>query len=193
MVWFWYHMELFFEIQLLKGNKHNIKTLPNGRVFYAQNSLFLEAKTRTMFEIIQTLHSYLAYVALAVLFFAVANAIMGLVGNKMFTMGKDLRLSLFALILCHIQLLVGLILYFVSANGFSAIREFGMGGLTSAARLLAVEHPFVNILALVLITVGWSRHKKFMEGKKKFKSIALFYGLGLILILSRIPWGQWLN
>ncbi len=146
-----------------------------------------------MFEIIQTLHSYLAYVALAVLFFAVANAIMGLVGNKMFTMGKDLRLSLFALILCHIQLLVGLILYFVSANGFSAIREFGMGGLTSAARLLAVEHPFVNILALVLITVGWSRHKKFMEGKKKFKSIALFYGLGLILILSRIPWGQWLN
>ncbi|MFH6603302.1 hypothetical protein ACEZ3G_07435 [Maribacter algicola] len=146
-----------------------------------------------MFEIIQTLHSYLAYVALAVLFFAVANAIMGLIGNKMFTMGKDLRLSLFALILCHIQLVVGLILYFVSANGFSAIQEFGMGGLTSASRLLAVEHPFINILALILITVGWSRHKKFMEGNKKFKSIALFYGLGLILIVSRIPWAQWFD
>lgn len=146
-----------------------------------------------MYETIQILHSYLAYVTLAVLFFAVANAIMGLVGNRMFTMGKDLRLSLFALILCHIQLVVGLILYFVSANGFSAIQEFGMGGLTSAARLLAVEHPFVNILALVLITIGWSRHKKFMEGKKKFKSIALFYGLGLILILSRIPWNQWFD
>ena len=146
-----------------------------------------------MYEIIQTLHSYLAYVALAILFFAVANAIMGLVGNKMFTMGKDLRLSLFALILCHIQLIVGLILYFISANGLSAIQEFGMGGLTSAARLLAVEHPFVNILAIILITVGWSRHKKFMEGKKKFKSIAIFYGLGLLLILSRIPWGQWFD
>jgi len=146
-----------------------------------------------MYETMQILHSYLAYVALAVLFFAVANAIMGLVGNKMFTMGKDLRLSLYALILCHIQLLIGLILYFVSANGFSAIQEFGMGGLTSAARLLAVEHPFVNILAIILITVGWSRHKKFMEGKKKFKSIAIFYGLGLVLILSRIPWGQWFN
>ncbi len=139
------------------------------------------------------LHSYLAYVALAILFFAVANAIMGLVGNKMFTMTKDLRLSLFALILCHIQLVVGLILYFVSANGFSAIQEFGMGGLTSAARLLAVEHPFVNILAIILITVGWSRHKKFLEANKKFKSIAIFYGLGLILILSRIPWGQWFD
>lgn len=142
---------------------------------------------------IMELHSYLAYVVLAVLFLAVANAIIGLVSNKMFTMNKDLRLSLFALILCHIQLLIGLLLYFVSPNGFSAIQEHGMGGLTSAARLLAVEHPFVNILALVLITIGWSRHKKFMEGKKKFKSIAIFYGLGLVLILSRLPWNQWFN
>lgn len=146
-----------------------------------------------MYETIQMLHSYLAYVALAILFLAVANAITGLIGKRMFTMGKDLRLSLFALILCHIQLLVGLLLYFISPSGFSAIQEFGMGGLTSAARLLAVEHPTVNILAIVFITIGWSRHKKFMEGDKKFKSIAIFYGIGLLLILSRIPWGQWFN
>lgn len=146
-----------------------------------------------MYETILLLHSYLAYIVLAVLFLAVANAILGLVGNKIFTLHKDLRLSLFALILSHIQLIVGLILYFVSANGFSAIQQFGMGGLSSAARLLSVEHPFVNILAIVLITIGWSRHKKFLEGAKKFKSIAIFYGLGLLLILSRVPWGQWFN
>lgn len=138
-------------------------------------------------------HSYLAYVALAVLLLAVANAIMGFVGNKMFTLGKDFRLSLFALILCHLQLLVGLILFFVSPSGLNAIQELGMGGLTSAARLLAVEHPFINIIALVLITIGWSKHKKIMEAKKKFKTIFIFYGLGLLLIMSRIPWGQWFN
>lgn len=144
-------------------------------------------------EILQNVHSYLAYIVLVLLFLAVANAITGFVSNRMFTMGKDLRLSLFTLILSHIQLLVGLILWFISASGFSAIKTLGMGGLNSAARLLAVEHPFVNILAIVLITIGWSRHKRFMEGKKKFKSIALFYGLGLVLILSRIPWAQWFN
>lgn len=144
-------------------------------------------------EIIQTVHSYLAYVVLIVLFLAVANAITGLVSNRMFTLEKDYRISLFALILSHIQLLVGLLLYFLSPNGLNAIQEFGMGGLTSAARLLAVEHPFINILAIVLITIGWSRHKKFLDGKKKFKSIGIFYGLGLILILSRIPWNQWFN
>ena len=146
-----------------------------------------------MYETIQMLHSYLAYAALAVLFLAVANAITGLLSKRIFNMGKDLRLSLFALILCHIQLLIGLILYFVSPNGITAIQEFGMGGLSSAARLLAVEHPFINIIAIVLITIGWSRHKKFVEGDKKFKSIAIFYGLGLLLILSRIPWGQWFS
>lgn len=146
-----------------------------------------------MYETIQTLHSYLAYIVLALLFLAVANAFMGWMGNKVFNLSKDYRLSLFTLILSHIQLVVGLILFFVSANGFKAIQTLGMGGLNAPSRLLAVEHPFINIIAIVLITIGWSRHKKFMEGKKKFKSIAIFYGLGLLCILSRIPWGQWFN
>lgn len=146
-----------------------------------------------MNETIQIVHSYLAYIVLGILFLAVANAIMGWIGNKMFTMEKDLRLSLFALILSHIQLLVGLILYFISPSGLKAIQSLGMGGLNSASRLLAVEHPFINIIAIILITIGWSRHKKFLEGNKKFKSIAIFYGLGLVLILSRIPWEQWFN
>lgn len=144
-------------------------------------------------EILRNLHSYLAYVVLAVLIFAVFNALMGWLGKRDFTMHKDLRISLFALILSHIQLVIGLIVYFVSANGLKAIQTLGMGGLNSAARLLAVEHPFTNILAIALITIGWSRHKRKQDSSAKFKSIAIFYGLGLLLILSRIPWAQWFS
>lgn len=144
-------------------------------------------------ELLLTVHSYLAYVVLAVLFLAVANAIMGWVGNKIFTLEKDLRISLFALILSHIQLLAGLALYLVSSNGWRAIQELGMGGMNAQARLLALEHPLTNVIAIVLITIGWSRHKKAMAAQKKFKSIAIFYGLGLLLILGRIPWNQWFN
>ncbi|NAY91900.1 hypothetical protein GTQ34_08220 [Muricauda sp. JGD-17] len=144
-------------------------------------------------EVIKNLHSYMAYVVLAVLIFAVFNAISGWLGKRDFTMHKDLRISLFALILSHIQLLIGILLFFISSNGLKAIQTLGMGGLNAPARLLAVEHPFTNIVALALITIGWSRHKRFMESDKKFKTISIFYGLGLLLILSRIPWGQWLN
>tara|TARA_R110002051_G_scaffold325871_1_gene432729 strand:+ start:20556 stop:20996 length:441 start_codon:yes stop_codon:yes gene_type:complete len=146
-----------------------------------------------MYEIILNLHSFLAYIVLAVLGIALINAILGFTGKKDFTLEKDFRISLFALILSHIQLLVGLVLYFVSPKGFSAIQEFGMGGMTSALRLLAVEHPFINIIALVFITIGWSKHKNIMEARRKFKIIAIFYGIGLLLILSRLPWSQWFN
>ena len=60
-------------------------------------------------------------------------------------------------------------------------------------RLTSLEHPLINIIAIVLITISyWSKHKKAVESSAKFKAIALFfYGLGLILILSRIPWSLW--
>lgn len=143
-------------------------------------------------EILKNLHSYFAYIVLLILILATANALIGWLTKKEFRFDKDLRVSLFALILSHLQLLIGLILFFVSANGLKAIQTFGIGGLNSASRLFAVEHPFINILAIALITIGWSRHKKKEEDTAKFKSIGIFYGLGLLLILSRIPWGQWL-
>ena len=142
---------------------------------------------------LQGLHSYFAYVVLAILIFAVINAVLGLVRKRDFSFQKDLRLSLFTLILSHLMLLVGLVVYFISPSGLEAIRSLGVGGLNAPARLLALEHPLMNIIAIALITIGWSRHKKFVESNKKFKSIAIFYGLGLLLILSRIPWGPWLN
>ena len=138
----------------------------------------------------KNIHSYWAYLALAILIFAVVNAIIGLLQKKQFT-DKDLRIGLFALIVSHIQLLIGLGWYFMSP-WYKALKENGseiMGD--KGARLLAVEHPIMMILAIVLITIGWSKHKKKTESGAKFKTFAIFYGLALVLILSRIPWSNW--
>jgi NADH:ubiquinone oxidoreductase subunit 2 (subunit N) len=143
-----------------------------------------------MYQTLQSLHSTLAYIALIVLVLAVINAVYGLVNKKLFT-SKDLRLSLFALIFCHIQLLIGLILYFVSEKGMKA---FSIEGAMKNAdlRLTMLEHPLINIIAIVLITIGWSKHKKQESQNGKFKKITVFYALGLILILSRLPWSTWM-
>jgi hypothetical protein len=61
-----------------------------------------------------------------------------------------------------------------------------------ALRLTSLEHPLINIIAIVLITIGWSKHKKLTDSNSKFKTFAIFYGLGLLLILSRLPWSLWL-
>jgi len=143
-----------------------------------------------MYEFIQKFHSGWAYLALLVLVVAVVNSLIGMFSKKEFT-SKDRKIALFALIAIHIQLLVGIILYFVSPNGLNMIKAAGMGGLTADSRLLALEHPLINIIAIVLITIGWSKHKKSITSESKFKTFSIFYGLGLVLILSRIPWKIW--
>lgn len=143
-----------------------------------------------LYNFIQKFHSGWAYLALLLLIVVVVNSIIGMTSKKEFT-ATDRKIGLFGLIATHTQLLLGLILYFVSPNGLNMIKAVGMGGLTSESRLLALEHPAINILAIILITIGWSKHKRLETGEAKFKVFAIYYGLGLLLILIRIPWHLW--
>jgi NADH:ubiquinone oxidoreductase subunit 2 (subunit N) len=139
-----------------------------------------------MYHFIQKFHSGWAYLALLLLVVAVVNSVIGMTSKKEFT-AKDRKIALFGLIATHIQLVVGLILYFVSPLGLASFGQMA----ESDIRIPSMEHPMVNIIAIVLITIGWSKHKKATTNEAKFKSIAIFYGLGLLLILSRIPWKLW--
>jgi Na+/H+-dicarboxylate symporter len=146
--------------------------------------------TKKPIIMMKNIHSYWAYVVLIILIFAVANAIIGLTKKKQFT-DKDLRIGLFALIVSHIQLIIGLAWYFMSPWYKALKADAGAVMSNKATRLLAVEHPTVMILAIVFITIGWSKHKKKTADVAKFKTFAIFYGIGLLLILSRIPWSNW--
>ncbi|SFS43530.1 hypothetical protein SAMN04488006_1348 [Lutibacter maritimus] len=139
------------------------------------------------------IHSYWAYIVLIILIFAIVNAIIGLNSKKEFA-AKDLKISLFALIASHIQLVIGFIAYYMS-DFYLTMRSAGMGEVmkNSDLRKILVEHPLVGIIAITLITIGFSKHKKKATSTEKFKTIAVFYGIALILILSRIPWSQWFS
>tara|TARA_R110002126_G_scaffold51770_2_gene141411 strand:- start:572 stop:994 length:423 start_codon:yes stop_codon:yes gene_type:complete len=140
-----------------------------------------------MYQFIQKFHSGWAYVALLLLIIAAANALIGMLSKKEFT-ARDRKVALFGLIGIHIQLLVGMVLYFVSPLGFASFGQMA----DKALRLTSLEHPLINIIAIALITIGWSKHKKLTTSESKFKTFTIFYGLGLVLILSRIPWSMWL-
>ncbi len=143
-----------------------------------------------MYSIFQFVHSIWAYLVLGVLVIATINSLAGFFGKKEYG-AKDMRLALFTLITMHIQLLIGFVVWFVSPNGLNAITTNGMGGLSSAARKLAVEHPTLMIIAVVLVTIGYSKHKKQRLSTPKFKKLAIFYTLALIAVLAIIPWNQW--
>lgn len=147
-----------------------------------------------MVTTVQFIHSWWAYLVVFMVLIATINALAGFFGNKEYQ-PKDFRISLFALIVTHIQLLIGLVLYFVSPLGMQSISNSGMGVVTKddTLRLYAMEHPLMMILAVVLITIGYSKHKKKLVSKPKFKILAIFYTIALALILRGIPWQQWFD
>ncbi|PKA82791.1 hypothetical protein ATE92_0929 [Ulvibacter sp. MAR_2010_11] len=147
-----------------------------------------------MYSTLQFIHSWWAYLVVFVVVIATINALAGFVTNKEYG-PKDFRLALFALIVTHIQFLIGLILFFVSPLGLQNISNLGMGEImkNSEFRLYAIEHPIVMLLTVILITVGYSKHKKKLVSKPKFKVLTIFYTIALVFLLSRIPWQQWFN
>jgi len=155
-------------------------------------SLFLsQLKTKTIMT--KIIHSYWAYIVLIVLIATVVNALIGLLTKKDFK-AKDLRISLFTLIAAHIQLILGVIAYFTSTY-FQAMLSHGMGYVmkNSILRKHLVEHPLMIIIAIALITIGFSKHKKKTTDNGKFKTIFTYYLIALLLILAVIPWHNWFS
>jgi len=146
-----------------------------------------------MYKGILDLHSYWAFAVLVFLFLAALNAFVGLSQKRAF-LPKDRQIALMALIFTHLQFVFGLVLLFVSPYMETA-KQLGMGAVMKNAeiRKMIVEHPLINLIAIILITIGWSTHKRATESSVKFKKIGIFYAIGLVLLLSRIPWSQWLS
>ncbi len=144
-----------------------------------------------MYETVLFIHSYWAYLVLLLLIVASVNSLVGYFSNKEYG-PMNFRIALFTLIVSHIQILIGLVLFF-TAPYLRAFSEVGMGGVMkdSTLRLFIVEHPLIMIIAVALITIGYSKHKNKLTSKPKFKLLAIFYTIALILMLSRIPWNTW--
>ncbi len=142
-----------------------------------------------MYDLLKSLHSFLPYVLLTALVIAIIIFFTKKAGGKEFN-AADKRLALITLILAHLQLVFGLLLYFISPVVKAALQS-GAVMADAANRFWAVEHIATMLIAIVLITVGYSRAKRKTASGAKFKTLAIFYLLGLILALLRIPWELW--
>ncbi len=142
---------------------------------------------------ISMLHSGWAWFTLFIIVFTVAFHLKGLFSNKSYDFKVDFRLALFTLVITGIQIILGIINYF-TADVMQKIHEMNFGDVmkVSNLRLLAVEHPTMGVLGFIVMLYGFRRMYYQIEPKRKFLSITIFYSLGLLLFLSRIPWDHWL-
>jgi membrane protein DedA with SNARE-associated domain len=80
--------------------------------------------------------------------------------------------------------LLGLVLYFTSENvvfkaGWMKVDKF---------RFYGMEHILMMVIAIVLVTIGRKKAEKQSVPAKKFKTIALWYTIALLIIIAAIPW-----
>lgn len=86
------------------------------------------------------------------------------------------------MIATHIQLLVGLFLYFVSP-----VVKFGSDTMKdSIIRYWTVEHSFLMLIAIVFITLARTSTKKITESSAKHKRVFIMSAIALVLIVLSI-------
>ncbi len=143
------------------------------------------------------LHSSLRYVVLLFIVLSIVDALSALMSGKEYQKTSKL-FALVTLISAHIQLLLGLLLYFLGDKGFKVITSVEGFMANGTARFFAIEHILGMRIAIVLITMGYSKSKRKAEDRGKYTTILIFYGIALLIIFGMIPWpfmkafGSWI-
>ncbi len=140
--------------------------------------IFEETYFIKMYSILKSAHSGWRYIVLILLVIAVINALSGWLGKKPYTEGNR-KLNVFTLISAHIQFLMGLVLFFLSPLTKLPMSE-------AVGRYFKAEHTSMMLIAIILITIGNAKSKKLAEAVAKHRTIAIFFGLALVIIIVSI-------
>lgn len=138
-----------------------------------------------MYNSVLHLHSGIRWILLFLLVAAILNSYASWKADKNFS-GKNKMLALFTFIFSHLQLTIGLIMYFWDARNKVSFASGMMKD--SALRFYTIEHLTMMILAIALITFGYLRAKKETGDRAKHRKIFVWYSIAFLVILAAIPW-----
>ncbi|HLT71466.1 MAG TPA: hypothetical protein VKZ75_02385 [Cyclobacteriaceae bacterium] len=134
-----------------------------------------------MYEIFLDTHSYLRYFVLIMLIVVIVKSFMGWTGAKPYTRVDD-RLGLYLVIFAHLQLVAGIVLYFMSPYV-----QFGSQTMKEATvRYWTVEHSFMMVIAIVLITAARSTSRRMQDDTAKQKRLVIFNIIALVVIVGAL-------
>ena len=126
-------------------------------------------------------HSYLRYIILVLLVVVIFTALLGTINKRPYTNG-DNKLGLSLFICTHLQLLIGLVLFFVSP-----VVQFSSDAMKDdTTRYWLVEHSTAMLIAIVFITLARTTSKKMTDGPAKHRRMFIFNLIALVIIVVAI-------
>ncbi len=143
-----------------------------------------------LYNIILALHNIVRWLVLVTAVLALVRVYLGWFQSREWT-GGDRRASLYFTSALDTQLLLGLILFFISpltrpllSGNFSAMTS------DPTMRFFSIEHAPFMILAVILAHIGGVRARRAPDAAVKFRQSAIFFTLAVVVIILVIPWGR---
>ncbi len=140
-----------------------------------------------MYSFLLTLHSLVRWFVLAGLLFAIYRSYRGWLLKRPFTK-LDEQVRWIIATIAHVQLVFGLWLYFISPIVSYFLHNFKDAVHNRQIRFFGMEHITMMLIAIVLITIGSAKAKRKVTDMEKFKTMAIWFTIALLVILSSIPW-----
>jgi len=140
-----------------------------------------------MYSFLLALHSLIRWLVLVSLLYSIFIAYRGWLFKKSFTKADSVTRSVTTTI-AHIQLVIGVWLYCISPVVSYFLRNFGTAVHERQIRFFGMEHITMMVIAITLLTIGSAKAKRKPADLQKFKTMAIWFTIALLIILSSIPW-----
>ena len=140
-----------------------------------------------MYPYLLVLHSLFRWLVLCSLLLAIYRSYRGWLGRKEY-LKFDNAIRHWSATIAHVQLILGLWLYFISPITDYFMHHFHEAVHEREIRFFGMEHSMMMILGIIVITIASMLSKRQQTDQGKFRTLALGYTLGLLIILPSVPW-----
>lgn len=140
-----------------------------------------------MYSVLLTIHSLVRWLVLINLLIAIYRAYKGWLGNAPFSK-FDNAIRIATVTTSHVQLVLGISLYCISPVVRYFLNYFKTAVHEREIRFFGMEHITMMVIAIVLITIGSAKAKRQVMDGQRFKTMAIWFTIALVIIFSSIPW-----
>ena len=140
-----------------------------------------------MYNILLPLHSLVRWLVVLSLIYAIYRAYRGLFTNKPFSK-HDNSIRHNTASIAHLQLVIGVWLYLISPIIHYFLHNYKEAVQQREIRFFGMEHNIMMLAAIIIISIGSGSAKRKLTDREKFKTMATWFTIALIIILISIPW-----
>jgi cell division protein FtsW (lipid II flippase) len=140
-----------------------------------------------MYVTLLALHSFTRWLVLSSLLLAIFGGYRGWLFDKPYLKFDNMVRHTTATV-AHIQLVLGILLYFISPIVSYFLHNFSTAVHERAIRFFGMEHITMMLIGITVITIGSAKAKRKTTDREKFKTMAIWFTVALLIILSSVPW-----